>query len=90
MHHKAHWEAKTEKMIEKRLVRDRVADMKRRNATDLEARKARLAALLAAEDQIYEQEFNDNMETPEQVREKMFQRLTHLKDKREAERQTEV
>ena len=30
------------------------------------------------------------METPEQVREKMFQRLTHLKDKRESERQTEV
>ena len=50
MHHKAHWEAKTEKMIEKRLVRDRIADMKRRNASDLEARKARLAALLAAED----------------------------------------
>ena len=90
MHHKAHWEAKTEKMIEKNIVRNRVADMKRRQASDLEARKARLAALLEAEDRIYEQEFNDNMETPEQVREKMFQRLTMLKDKREAERQAEV
>ena len=56
----------------------------------MEARKARLAALLEAEDRIYEQEFNDNMETPEQVREKMFHRLTELKDKREAERQAEV
>ena len=43
--------------------------MKKRQAADLEVRKARLAQLLAAEDRIYEQEFNDNMETPEQVRE---------------------
>lgn len=90
MAHKAHWEAKTEKLIEKNLVRNRIADMKRRKTTDLEARKARLAALLEAEDRIYEQEFNDNMETPEQVREKMFQRLTMLKEKRENERQSEV
>ena len=90
MAHKAHWEAKTEKLIEKNIVRNRVADMKRRKATDLDARKARLAALLEAEDRIYEQEFNDNMETPEQVRDKMFHRLTHLKDKREQERLAEV
>ena len=30
MHHKAFWEAKTEKMIEKNIVKSRVADMKRR------------------------------------------------------------
>ena len=90
MAHKAHWEAKTEKLIEKNIVRNRIADMKRRKATDLDARKARLAALLEAEDRIYEQEFNDNMETPEQVRDKMFHRLTHLKDKREQERLAEV
>jgi len=42
-----------------------------------------LAALLAAEDRIYEKEFNDNLETPEQVREKMWDRLQHLKGKRE-------
>ena len=90
MAHKAMWEAKTEKLIEKNIVRNRVADMKRRKASDLEQRKARLAALLEAEDRIYEKEFNDNMETPEQVREKMFQRLTDLKGKREAERQAEV
>ena len=90
MAHKAMWEAKTEKLIEKNIVRNRVADMQRRKASDLEQRKARLAALLEAEDRIYEKEFNDNMETPEQVREKMFQRLTDLKGKREAERQAEV
>ena len=65
MAHKAMWEAKTEKLIEKNIVKNRIVDMKRRKATDLDARKARLAALLEAEDRIYEQEFNDNMETPE-------------------------
>lgn len=64
--------------------------MKRRQASNLEMRKAKLAALLEAEDRIYEKEFQDNMETPEQVREKMFQRLTELKDKREEERVAEV
>lgn len=88
--HKAHWEAKTNKLIEKKIVRDRIADMRRRQAANLEQRKARLAELLAAEDRIYEQEFNDNMETPEQVREKMFERLQSLKAKREAERNDEV
>ena len=75
MSHKAHWEAKTNKMIEKGIVKNRIEDMRRRQAANLEQRKARLAELLAAEDRIYEQEFNDNLETPEQVREKMFERL---------------
>lgn len=88
--HKAHWEAKTIKKIEKGIVRSRLEDMRRREASNLEVRKARLAELLAAEDRIYEKEFNDNMETPEQVREKMFARLQELKGKREQERQDEV
>jgi len=57
--------------------------MRRRQAVNLEQRKAKLAELLAAEDRIYEQEFNDNMETPEQVRDAMFERLQTLKNKRE-------
>lgn len=39
---------------------------------------------------MYEKEFNDNLETPEQVREKMFERLQELKGLRESERQAEV
>lgn len=39
---------------------------------------------------MYEQEFMANLETPEQVREKMAQRLAELKQKREQERQDEV
>ena len=88
--HKANWEAKTNKAIEKNIVKNRIEDMRRRQAANLEQRKARLAELLAAEDRIYEKEFNDNLETPEQVREKMFQRLQMLKGKREQERNDEV
>jgi len=50
----------------------------------------RLKALLAAEEQMFEQEFMANLETPEQVREKMAQRLVDLKQRREEERQVEV
>jgi ElaB/YqjD/DUF883 family membrane-anchored ribosome-binding protein len=49
-----------------------------------------LKQLLDAEDQVYEQEFMANLETPEQVREKMAQRLEELKLRREQERQDEV
>jgi hypothetical protein len=39
--------------------------MKKRAATDLRVRKAKLASLLAAEDKSYEMEFLNNLETPE-------------------------
>lgn len=54
---------------------------------NLEERRAKLAALLAAEDRMYEQEFNDKQETPDQVRQAMFERLQVLKADREKERQ---
>ena len=46
----------------------------------------RLKALLDGEEKQYELEFMANLETPEQVREKMAQRLVELKNKREDER----
>ena len=54
MAHKANWEQKTGKLIEKNIVRNRIEDMRSRQAANLEQRKARLAELLAAEDRIYE------------------------------------
>jgi hypothetical protein len=65
---RALWENTSGKLIEKRLVRNRIDDMRKRKALDLEERKKKLAALLEAEDRMYEKEFNDNLETPEQVR----------------------
>ena len=43
-------------------------NMKRRQESDLEERRAKLAALLEQEDMKYEREFMENLETPEQVR----------------------
>jgi hypothetical protein len=77
-------------LIQNRIVRNRIEDMRRRRASDLESRKAKLAALLEAEDRMYEKQFNDNLETPEQVRQKMWERLQELKGIREQERQNEV
>ena len=62
---KANWEAKSDNIIKKHIVRNRIADMKKRQDSDLAARKVKLAALLAAEDKLYEKEFQDNLETPE-------------------------
>jgi hypothetical protein len=52
--HKAIWEGKTSKLIDNNIVKNRITDMRRRQAANLEQRKARLAELLAAEDRIYE------------------------------------
>lgn len=41
--HKANWEGKTSKMIEKNIVRNRIEDMRRRQAVNLEQRKGKLA-----------------------------------------------
>ena len=46
--------------------------------------------MLDAEDRVYEEEFMANLETPEQVREKMAIRLNELKQRREEERVDEV
>lgn len=83
MAQRALWENTSGKLIEKRLVRNRIDDMRKRKALDLEERKKKLAALLEAEDRMYEKEFNDNLETPEQVRQKMWERLQELKGARE-------
>jgi hypothetical protein len=62
-------------MITKRIVANRISEIRSRYAANLEQRKAKLAALLSAEERQYEKEFNDMQETPEQVRAHMFERL---------------
>ena len=49
-----------------------------------------MKVLLEAEDKVYELEFMANLETPEQVRDKMAYRLFELKNRREEERLDEV
>jgi hypothetical protein len=62
---KAQWEHKTDHTIQRNLVRNAIDDIKKRKATDLNARRAKLADLLKAEDRMYEAEFLQSLETPE-------------------------
>jgi DNA-binding helix-hairpin-helix protein with protein kinase domain len=56
----------------------------------LDMRRAKLVDLLTQEEKLYEKEFFANLETPEQVREKMAKRLQDLRSKREEARKAEV
>ena len=86
----AEWEHKTDKIITKQVVKGRLESMRTAYRANLEQRRGKLATLLAHEDRLYEQEFNDKQETPEQVRQAMFERLQTLKGEREDERQALV
>ena len=86
----AEWEHKTDKIITKQVVKGRLESMRTAYRANLEQRRGKLAALLANEDRLYELEFNDKQETPEQVRQAMFERLQTLKGEREEERQALV
>ncbi len=67
-----------------------MAELKKQHDELLEIRRQKLVELLSKEEQQYEQEFFANLETPEQVREKMAKRLHELRSKREEMRREEV
>jgi hypothetical protein len=82
----AEWEQKTNNMCTNRIVKDRISQMKQQKEEELEERRRRLAAKLQREEAMYQKEFNDNLETPEQVRQQMAKKLFELKKKRMEER----
>jgi len=67
-----------------------VAELKKQHEEYLELRRQKLVDLLTKEEKQYEQEFFANLETPEQVRDKMAKRLNELRSKREEMRKAEV
>lgn len=87
---KAEWEHKTDNIIVKNVVKTRISQLRKEASDRLEERRIRLAALLNEEERMYQREFHENLETPEQVRGKMAERLAELKSKREEERQNLV
>jgi len=87
---KADWENKTENIIKKNVVKTKLQQLRVQNEVQLQQRRENLARLLEQEERTFQQEFVANLETPEQVREKMAERLRYLKDKREEERKVEV
>lgn len=51
---KALWEKKTDNIVVKNIAKNRIVDIKRRAESDLSSRRAKLAAMLAQEDKMYE------------------------------------
>ena len=82
----AEWEQKTNNMCTNRIVKDRISQMKQQKEEELEERRRKLAAKLQREEAMYQKEFNDNLETPEQVRQQMAKKLFELKKKRMEEK----
>jgi hypothetical protein len=82
----AEWEQKTNNMCTNRIVKDRISQMKQQKEEELEERRRRLAAKLQREEAMYQKEFNDNLETPKQVRQQMAKKLFELKKKRMEEK----
>ena len=86
----AEWEQKTDNMTKNRIVRDRVSQIKEEKEQKLEQRRRKLAEKLQREEAVYQKEFNDNLETPEQVRQEMAKKLFLLKKQRQEERRNLV
>lgn len=86
----AEWEHKTDNMTKNRMVVSRIAQLKNEKEEKLEERRKRLAAKLQLEEAMYQKEFNDNLETPEQVRQQMATKLFLFKQQRQEERKQQV
>ena len=90
LRHKAQWEEKTDGMIVKSTIRRRANEMKHVHEEQVEIRRQRLKALLESEEAAYQLEFMSIQEKPEDIRNKMAERLWELKENRENARQEMV
>eukprot|EP00357_Protocruzia_adherens_P006369 CAMPEP_0114996542 /NCGR_PEP_ID=MMETSP0216-20121206/14377_1 /TAXON_ID=223996 /ORGANISM="Protocruzia adherens, Strain Boccale" /LENGTH=482 /DNA_ID=CAMNT_0002360775 /DNA_START=189 /DNA_END=1637 /DNA_ORIENTATION=+ len=88
--HTADWENKTNAIMKKNTVSNRISQLEQEGQKQLEERRFRLAELLRSEEEMYQAEYRDKEETAEQIREKMFERVIELKDSRERDRQEAV
>mmetsp|Transcript_25128 Transcript_25128/g.28919 ORF Transcript_25128/g.28919 Transcript_25128/m.28919 type:complete len:152 (+) Transcript_25128:46-501(+) len=86
MRRTAEWEQKTDGLVVKRIVQTRISQKKGEKERALDERRRRLALKLQQEEAVYQQELQDNLETPEQVREQMAKRLFEFKKQRQEER----
>ncbi len=71
-------------------MKTKMEKLKTQHEEELEIRRDKLAELLMKEEKQYEQEFFANLETPEQVRQKMTKRLQELRSKRTTNHEDEV
>eukprot|EP01063_Lacrimia_lanifica_P019730 TRINITY_DN27173_c0_g1_i1.p1 TRINITY_DN27173_c0_g1~~TRINITY_DN27173_c0_g1_i1.p1 ORF type:complete len:498 (+),score=249.37 TRINITY_DN27173_c0_g1_i1:61-1554(+) len=82
----AHWENKTQTVIDRNQLFKRVDHVQARHDETLEKRRRRLAELLSAEALQYETELDSMTETQEQRRDRIAQLALQLRAERERER----
>ena len=90
LRHKAQWEAKTDNMITKGRAARRIGEMQNVHQQSLEQRRQKLKLLLEAEEAQFQSEFASKQEKPEDIRNRMAERLFTLKTAREEERKNMV
>ena len=82
----AEWEIKTAGFIEEQQLNKRYGQIRAADEASLDARRQKLANMLAAESAHFQMELEALTESPEERKARMEGRATELKDKREAER----
>ncbi|KAL4426282.1 hypothetical protein ABPG74_018699 [Tetrahymena malaccensis] len=80
------WENRGKAVNESNYIKQRLAELRVRSQRALNERRQKLANLLGREHEQYKQEIHDLQETPEDIRQKMIQRVNHLKEEKEKER----
>jgi len=83
---KALWENRTEDVIRDQRMKMKAQCIEANQHANLQERRAKLAAMLSAEQKAYEQELVDMEESPQQRMDKMAVRAFELKKRREDER----
>ena len=86
----AKFENKTKDIIQAQFINKRLADLKKKHMEEIENRRQKLRILLDSENEQYKQEIKGLEETPEQVRERMYNRVQELKAQKEDQRKRDV
>lgn len=82
----AQWELKTNKMQENKMNKTKLNNFFEQKQKFIDLRRKRISELYKREEEHYRFELVNNEETPEQVRQKMEQKLIELKSQKEKER----
>uniref|UniRef100_A0A7S2R6N2 Trichohyalin-plectin-homology domain-containing protein n=1 Tax=Mucochytrium quahogii TaxID=96639 RepID=A0A7S2R6N2_9STRA len=82
----ASWGHKSTQAMERQRIRQRASERMQHYETALNLRRQKLAQLLQEERTMYEREFQNSFETPDQRRERMAEKAKKLKEDREQKR----
>jgi len=85
--HKASWEHKTSKLITNNQIQNHARVKAQQSEQLLQARRQKLAELLASDDQLYRQEIVSRQETSTQKAKRLILHARKLKEEREERRQ---